>query len=312
MMNINLNSDVLNLLIKYSNLPIIILDTNDNIIFINEDLKESLDININDKNTFNFNNLFSLNYSKEFKIYEYSPSPIYEINVTSKNKLELKGKKFILENSTIIIFESINITDMKIIEKISQLNIEMMGLTRELTKKNIELKKANEKITKLINTDYLTGLSNRREFFDRLNQAISFKTRKNCAEIGLIMADLDFFKKVNDTYGHDFGDKVLVAFSNMLKNNTRNEDTVARIGGEEFVILLSCTDKNSILIIGEKLRKKCEELIIKDMDSTITASFGATYYDSQDSIDSFMKKADDALYEAKKTGRNKVVFRECI
>jgi diguanylate cyclase (GGDEF)-like protein len=188
-----------------------------------------------------------------------------------------------------------------------------MGFTRELAKKNIQLKKANKQISELVNTDYLTGLSNRREFYKRMKENISLRERNNGGNLGLIMADIDFFKKVNDTYGHDIGDKVLISFSTMLKENVRKEDLVARIGGEEFCILVPCIEKNELLILAEKLRKKCEEMrvTVDNIQETIsvTASFGVTRYnvnDTNENEDKFLKRADTALYKAKNSGRNKV------
>jgi diguanylate cyclase (GGDEF)-like protein len=185
----------------------------------------------------------------------------------------------------------------------------MSNLTRELTKKNFELRSANEKITRLVNTDFLTGLANRKHFFERLDELISLEKRRKCFNLGVIFTDIDFFKKFNDTYGHDIGDLVLIKFSQMLKANLRKEDVVARMGGEEFCIIVQCLEENCLYKIADKLRKACEAISIEGVEDKITASFGATMYKEWEDVDCLMKRVDSNMYEAKRNGRNRVVFK---
>ncbi len=125
------------------------------------------------------------------------------------------------------------------------------------------------------------------------------------------MLDLDFFKKVNDTYGHASGDAVLKAFAEIVKNNSRTIDVAARLGGEEFAILLTGADKENAHIIAERLREQVAELVIDhDLGSImITVSIGAVCVMKDDTnTDAVMQRADDALYEAKNRGRNQIYW----
>ena len=256
----------------------------------------------------------TINISSE-KTFDENHS-IKEMNCIHRSKsgsiTHLQGSLIENKNVAIIIFKKFLISESNIVSEMSKMNIEMSNLTRELTKKNIQLKKANEKITKLIDTDFLTGIANRKYLFERLEELVSLKKRKEYLNIGVIFIDIDFFKKFNDTYGHDVGDLVLIKFSEMLKDNLRKEDIVARMGGEEFCIIFQCIEekcieKNCLFDIAEKLRKSCEALSIENVDKEITASFGATFYKKGEDIDTLMKRADSNMYIAKKNGRNQVI-----
>ena len=116
------------------------------------------------------------------------------------------------------------------------------------------------------------------------------------------MMDIDHFKKVNDTYGHEFGDYVLKEFANVVKQNIRNSDIFARIGGEEFILILPHTSYESALKVAEKLRKAIEKHDFKG--KKITASFGVSEFEGD--LQMAIEIADEALYEAKRNGRNQV------
>jgi diguanylate cyclase (GGDEF)-like protein len=122
------------------------------------------------------------------------------------------------------------------------------------------------------------------------------------------MIDIDFFKKVNDTYGHNVGDEILKEFSSTIKNELRTTDIFARWGGEEFIILFINTNINQAKIVSEKIRMVIEKnQFIKNIN--ITCSIGLSQYQNskKETINSFIQKADDALYKAKQTGRNQVI-----
>jgi diguanylate cyclase (GGDEF)-like protein len=157
-------------------------------------------------------------------------------------------------------------------------------------------------------TDPLTQLYNRRYFLTQANTIIRSTKRENSA-ISLIMCDLDYFKNINDTYGHHAGDAALVAFANMLKETLRDHDTIARIGGEEFIILLPNTGIELVMQICERIRQNTEALEIKVATNTVklTASFGICQIDSNLPIESNIQLADQSLYQAKSNGRNRVV-----
>ncbi len=161
--------------------------------------------------------------------------------------------------------------------------------------------------------DPLTGMFNRRYLEEHLQGMISDSTR--CEKgLSVIMADIDFFKSVNDNYGHDNGDQVIRQFSSRIQKNIRRMDMAFRIGGEEFLIVLPKTDPKKAHIVGERIRAIIEDTPFKisegDGSITVTASIGLTSASGEgDSMDAILKRADEALYEAKKAGRNKVVVK---
>jgi len=159
-----------------------------------------------------------------------------------------------------------------------------------------------EAITKVAENDELTQIYNRSKF----NNILSM-TLRNSAIYGdiftLILLDIDHFKNVNDTYGHNVGDKVLIQLSSLIKSQLRSHDTFARWGGEEFVILSENSTKHDVYALAERLRK-CIETFPFDTVEHISCSFGLSEYIENDTAISLLKRADDALYEAKENGRN--------
>jgi diguanylate cyclase (GGDEF)-like protein len=157
-------------------------------------------------------------------------------------------------------------------------------------------------------TDSLTKLYNRRYFLTHAHNIIRAAEPEK-SPTSLIMCDLDYFKKINDAYGHHAGDGALIAFANMLKATLREQDTIARIGGEEFVILLPQTGIELVIQICERIRTNTEALEIKVSTNTIklTASFGICQVNPNLPIESNIQLADQSLYKAKSNGRNRVV-----
>jgi len=174
--------------------------------------------------------------------------------------------------------------------------------------KNKELTEAYEKIEYLALTDTLTGIANRRNITTLMGKEVS-RSKRNGATFSMIMCDIDFFKNVNDTYGHDTGDYVLCEVADIIQNNIRHQDIVARWGGEEFLVVLPETRVEDATSVAEKLRRTIEE---KEMEFgeykfKVTMTFGVSVYESELGIEKSIKKADDALYDGKQNGRNKVV-----
>ncbi len=154
-------------------------------------------------------------------------------------------------------------------------------------------------------TDHLTGLKNRAALMVQL--AYLHARYKRQKEIfSFIIIDVDNFKDVNDTYGHQKGDEVLIAFSKLILECIREVDTAARYGGEEFVVTLPQTNAVAATHIAERFRMSMEETIKIDSKS-VTASFGVSEIEEGLSTDDLIKKADQALYEAKESGRNRVI-----
>ena len=122
------------------------------------------------------------------------------------------------------------------------------------------------------------------------------------------MADIDFFKRINDNYGHAVGDQVLKNFTETLRGQLRQGDWLGRIGGEEFVIVLANASLETAKNLAERLRIAVSEqaCCIEDNRITVTASFGLAMFDGQESLDQLLERADEALYRAKRSGRNRV------
>jgi two-component system cell cycle response regulator len=159
-------------------------------------------------------------------------------------------------------------------------------------------------------TDALTGLHNRRYMEGHLRTLVAEAARTG-RPLSMLVADIDHFKAVNDTYGHDAGDAVLKEFSVRIKRNTRGVDLACRLGGEEFVIIMPDTDIERAYQVGERLRAgiAAEEFGISDDQSIrVTASVGiGTLEGPDDTPETMFKRADNALYIAKRNGRNRVV-----
>jgi diguanylate cyclase (GGDEF)-like protein len=172
-----------------------------------------------------------------------------------------------------------------------------------------QLRAAHNRIITLLYTDSLTGIANRRIFLESLDSAISFAQR-HLTPLSLIMADLDDFKSVNDTFGHNTGDQVLRAFATLCKENSRQEDLIARWGGEEFIMMLPGTSAKEATVVGERLRQRLEEMTFPDSGIRLTASFGVSAYQPGETGTAFIGRADQALYEAKRLGKNQVIILE--
>ncbi|WP_415249758.1 diguanylate cyclase [Sulfurimonas sp.] len=153
--------------------------------------------------------------------------------------------------------------------------------------------------------DKLTSLFNRYHFDEVLKYEIE-QYKRYCNTFSLSMLDLDYFKKVNDTYGHQIGDDVLVQSVNIMKNAIRESDVLARWGGEEFVLLLPHTNKDEAKIVLEKIRTSLENYTFETVGH-ITISGGLSEISKNDNSISLLKRIDDALYEAKDSGRNQII-----
>ncbi len=169
------------------------------------------------------------------------------------------------------------------------------------------LESLNRSLETQAGTDKLTGLYNRRTWDTEIWREFAKAQRQN-SSLCMVMTDLDHFKRVNDTHGHQRGDRVLQEFANRLLQTVRVSDSVYRLGGEEFALLLPGTDIEEGRVTAEKLRERVAASPL-DGDLRITASFGVTGTDGQESPDEFFRRADQALYAAKAGGRNRVETR---
>ncbi len=186
--------------------------------------------------------------------------------------------------------------------------IQMAELNQLVIKRTVKLDDAINELNKIAFSDPLTQIKNRRSFFEAGHTILSVAKRERKA-ISLLMMDIDFFKKINDSYGHHIGDEVLIDFTRKIACQLRESDLFARIGGEEFAIILSNTDSAGAQQLAEKI---CKIISLSTFNSgevslSYTVSIGVAQWRDEDTkISALLNRADQALYQAKNNGRNKV------
>ena len=170
------------------------------------------------------------------------------------------------------------------------------------------VRKIHLKLDKLASNDALTGLPNRRCLHEQLAEFLLLKER-NHIKLSIVFIDIDNFKEINDTKGHNVGDIVLKKLAKILGNNVRKSDFVVRWGGEEFIVLLIDSDIDQAHVIAEQLRSKVADSsdLSRFNQKQVTISLGVTEVTNEDTIDTVLKRADDALYKAKSKGKNCIV-----
>lgn len=179
-----------------------------------------------------------------------------------------------------------------------------------LTIKTVELENMRKQLTIEATTDVLSSLYNRRYFYD-IAEKYYHTAKKYDQELSVLMIDIDKFKDVNDTYGHDVGDNIIEASAKILTKITRNHDVVARYGGEEFIILLAETGSDKAIELAERIRVEIENnhITLENGEVVhITVSIGVTQLNNKNDkdIEETIKRCDNALYESKDQGRNRV------
>jgi diguanylate cyclase (GGDEF)-like protein len=166
-----------------------------------------------------------------------------------------------------------------------------------------------ERLKHLAVTDELTGLKNRRYIMEQLEREYQIAVRTGTS-LSLILFDIDHFKKINDTFGHAFGDAVLKAVARDLRESLRTYDLLGRIGGEEFLIASPGSTVDDAAVLAERIRDRIKETTISNESHSVsvTVSAGVTSLNGQDlQADSMLARADDALYQAKQRGRDRVI-----
>lgn len=231
--------------------------------------------------------------------------------VLSLNQHTVQNEEFLLYNmlSTQIYIAIILATSMVFFNQLrrnrhltEKLKYQNDSLNDIVSLRTSELENINKKLADSANIDYLTNIYNRRYFHEIANNILKVSKRDN-TPISFAMLDIDNFKQVNDLYGHDTGDKVILSTVTQIKSQIRNSDIFARYGGEEFIILFPNTNLDGALIILEKIRFSIES----DVTNSITISIGVTEFNSkEDNIESVIKRSDTALYKSKKSGKNKI------
>jgi two-component system, cell cycle response regulator len=174
-----------------------------------------------------------------------------------------------------------------------------------------QIQEKNRLLEEMALTDSLTGLPNRRALDVWAPRQLSAAARHGFS-VWVVMADLDLFKKVNDTFGHDAGDTVLKSFAKILAANTRQSDICARLGGEEFLLMITHADKKNTKIVVERIRQQFEskKFTFGNSTITVTSSFGIAGFCGAKPLDlnALVSRADAALYAAKHNGRNRIEF----
>ena len=201
------------------------------------------------------------------------------------------------------------------IEKLSSSQIDYINQLAKQSATTLQRAYVYAEILEHATLDALTGLNNRRQFETRLSQEVATAKRKK-TDLCCIMLDVDYFKSVNDTYGHTAGDCVLKSIAQIIKKELREYDTACRYGGEEFIIILPFTTINEAMFVAQRLRKTIEDSNIDISEAhientpsiSVTISAGVSCFNAEeDTPQTFYQKADAALYDAKNAGRNKVI-----
>lgn len=170
-----------------------------------------------------------------------------------------------------------------------------------------ELRRANELLLEISHTDHLSGLYNRRYLMDILEREFT-RTRRTGGSLSFLILDIDFFKEINDTYGHQEGDAVLARAATVFREQLRGYDTPVRFGGDEFVAVLPAASRHDAMIVAERIRNALQEIMFDGKLETVrlSASLGVAVYPSEGvaSVADLIREADSALYRAKSKGRN--------
>ena len=183
-------------------------------------------------------------------------------------------------------------------------------LQQTLSQNVKELRSARDHLALLASTDVLTGAYSRRGWFEQAEKEFS-RARRYGRMFGLLMADLDWFKQINDTFGHEAGDRVLNQFGEMLRETCRKSDVIGRIGGEEFSILLPEASADAAQRLATRITEACREIVVQAEggDARCSCSIGVTELrQDDDRLDAVLTRADQALYVAKHAGRNQWSF----
>jgi diguanylate cyclase (GGDEF)-like protein len=193
-------------------------------------------------------------------------------------------------------------------------NTQLLSKVAQLQAANAKLKRTNKNLELLVKHDPLTGLHNRRYFQDTLESDVNRANRYQ-TNISLVMIDIDDFKKINDTYGHPFGDKVLQALARKMSESIRKADTLSRYGGEEFAVILPHTSGKGAMTLAEKIRKGVADMKLDAgyKKTSITISLGVAARGKKPiTREALLENADTALYKAKASGKNCVKIYEPV
>ena len=182
-----------------------------------------------------------------------------------------------------------------------------MSNITSLVNKTAELEQLNSDLVQIANTDALTQAQSRRHFLEHCGQETARSARYEY-DVSVIYMDIDYFKRINDEYGHAVGDQVLIEVTSLTRSMIRDCDSFGRLGGEEFAILLPHTELAAAVDLAARIRDRIASTLfrIQKQSFNVTCSFGVAQHEPAASVDVLLATAHAALYEAKKTGRNRV------
>ena len=212
----------------------------------------------------------------------------------------------------LLILPPVTIVLLRLIRMIARTENALRARTSELESEVAERRRAQSELEWLAGTDPLTGAANRRRFMEEA-EAVFGHARRSGEHFGVVLFDVDHFKAINDTYGHSYGDEVLRRLAETSRSALREGDVLARIGGEEFALLLPRTRPERLPALAERLRGGVAALDVEPRGAGVagprcSVSVGVTSYRTDDeSFDVTLRRADDAMYEAKRAGRDRVV-----
>lgn len=258
--------------------------------------------------------------NRQYRVVEYNKQSVHilrflgfelkETNIYSVLKEDEEIKDYIKETGQHIIHRTVNNEDKFINLEVREImnKDEVVGYL--LTLEDVsERERLRYRLIEMANTDVLSGLNNRRKFTESAEEVIARALRYG-HPISLLMMDIDLFKRINDAYGHAAGDQVIRVFSDLLKQNFRNSDIIARMGGEEFAVILFQCDKECAFAKAEQFRENVDSypIIVGDQIIQVNVSIGLSELsESSNTLDILLNQADFALYQAKEQGRNRTI-----
>ncbi len=253
----------------------------------------------------------------KIQFYDFDKQFLFSIKTINKNLVSSQGREIIVVFNLIgslillVIFSMIFQNQRLILNQNKILNKKIIKRTRQLNRAYKNLKSKNRELFKIANLDALTGINNRASFFSRSIKVLK-ESNMSYSEFGILIIDIDYFKKINDTYSHSVGDKVLKSFTQTVSEIICEDMIFGRIGGEEFCVTVYNKEEEDIYKLSEQIRTRCANtpVIIDDIAVKYTVSIGIAMKKSgTQTIDEILHNADLMLYKAKESGRNRVIRR---